>query len=372
MEGQTRAQGSQELLEWLGLKLIPGVGSVTFARLLAVFGTPGAALGAPLKALEAIPRLRPQVARAVHRRAWEVDPQQQLKALQAMGAGVLTLHDPAYPPLLAGVYAPPPVLFVLGDLSPCLAGGVAVVGSRAMSPYGRRLAGELGRDLARQGVSLVSGLARGVDAAAHRGALEAKGHTVGVLGCGLDVAYPREHKDLIAQMAAQGAVISEFPLGTQPAPAHFPVRNRVISGLSRAVVVVEAGLKSGSLITARHALEQGREVFAVPGPVGSATSAGSNQLIKEGARLLTSSRDLFEPGALPPGPGPGTPRPADPGEPSPAEAELLKHIGPEPLHIDQIGRASGLGPGELATFLLNLVLAERVVELPGKHYVLNL
>ena len=372
MEGQTRAQGSGELLDWLGLKLIPGVGSVTFARLVEAFGSPGAALGAPLGALQAIPRLRPQVARAVHRRAWEADPERQLNSLQAMGGSLLTLADPDYPPLLAGIYAPPPVLFVLGDLAPCLSGGVAVVGSRAMSPYGRRLAGELGRDLARQGVSLISGLARGVDAAAHRGALEAEGHTVGILGCGLDVAYPREHRELIAQVAAQGAVVSEFPLGTRPAPAHFPVRNRVISGLSRAVVVVEAGLKSGSLITARHALEQGREVFAVPGPVGSATSAGSNQLIKEGARLLTSSRDLFEPGALPPSPGPGALRPEEPGELSPAEAELLKLVGPEPQHIDQIGRASGLAPGDLATLFLNLVLAERVVELPGKHYVLNL
>ncbi|MBU4566500.1 MAG: DNA-processing protein DprA [Desulfarculus sp.] len=372
MEGQTRAQGSGELLDWLGLKLIPGVGSVTFARLLAAFGSPGAVLGAPLEALQAIPRLRPQVARAVHRRAWEVDPGEQLARLEKLGGHLLTLDDPAYPPFLKGIHAPPPLLFVLGDLSPCQEGGIAVVGSRAMSPYGRRLAGELGRDVARRGVSLVSGLARGVDAAAHTGCLEAGGHTVGVLGCGLDVAYPREHRELIARMAAQGAVVSEFPLGTQPAPAHFPVRNRVISGLSRAVVVVEAGLKSGSLITARHALEQGREVFAVPGPVGSATSAGSNQLIKEGARLLTSSRDLFEPGALPPSPGPGAPRPEEPGELSPAEAELLKLVGPEPQHIDQIGRASGLAPGDLATLLLNLVLAERVVELPGKHYVLNL
>ncbi|WP_338605047.1 DNA-processing protein DprA [Desulfoferula mesophila] len=372
MEGKTRAQGSQELLDWLGLKLIPGVGSVTFARLVEAFGSPGAALGAPLAALEALPRLRPQVARAVHRQAWESDPQEQLERLDKLGGRLLIQSDPDYPPFLAGIHAPPPLLYLLGDLAPCHEGGVAVVGSRAMSPYGRRLAAELGRDVARHGVSLVSGLARGVDAVAHAGALEAGGHSVGVLGCGLDVVYPRENRELIARMAAQGAVVSEFPLGAQPVAANFPVRNRVISGLSRAVVVVEAGLKSGSLITARHALEQGREVFAVPGPVGSATSAGSNQLIKEGARLLTSSRDLFEPGALPPGPGPGAPRPMEPGELSPAEAELLELVGPEPQHIDQIGRASGLAPGELATLLLNLVLAERVVELPGKLYVLNL
>ncbi|MCF8034058.1 MAG: DNA-processing protein DprA [Desulfarculaceae bacterium] len=372
MGDQSPTLERQELLDWLGLKLIPGVGSVTYARLLAAFGSPGAALGAPLGALKAIPRLREGVARAVHRRAWAADPEAELKGLEALGARVVALGSPEYPPLLAGVHAPPPLLFVRGSLGPCAGGGVAVVGSRNMSPYGRRLAGELGRDLARSGVSLVSGLARGVDAAAHEGSLKAGGHTVGVLGCGLDVAYPREHKALIEKMAAQGAVISEFPLATQPAPAHFPVRNRVISGLARAVVVVEAGLKSGSLITARHALEQGREVLAVPGPVGAPLSAGCNQLIKEGARLLSSSRDLLEPGALPPGPGPGTPRPDEPGELNPAEAELLGHLGPEPQHIDVIARASGLDHGALSTLLLNLVLGERVLELPGKHYVLSL
>ncbi len=372
MGDQSQRQGRGELVDWLGLKLIPGVGSVTYARLLAAFGSPGAALGAPLKALEAIPRLRPEVARAVHRRAWSADPEAELKALERLGGRVITLGSPEYPPLLAGIHAPPPLLFVRGSLAGCANGGVAVVGSRSMSPYGRRLAFELGRDLARDGKSLISGLARGVDAVAHTGALEAGGHTVGVLGCGLDVAYPREHRGLIEKMAAAGAVISEFPLGTQPAPAHFPVRNRVISGLAQAVVVVEAGIKSGSLITARHALEQGREVWAVPGPVGAPMSAGCNQLIKEGARLLSSPRDLLEPGALPPGPGPATPRPEDPGELNPAEAELLKHLGPEPQHIDVIARASGLDHGALSTLLLNLVLAERVVELPGKHYVLNL
>ena len=372
MEERSQRLGENGLLDWLALKLIPGVGSVTYARLLAAFGEPGAALGAPLAAFKAIPRLRPAVARAVHRRAWERDPEAELRNLERLGAHMITLRSPEYPPLLAAIYAPPPVLFVRGGLGPCAEGGVAVVGSRRMSHYGRRLAGELGHDLAQGGVSLVSGLARGVDAAAHQGSLEAGGHTVGVLGCGLDVAYPREHRGLIEKMAAQGAVISEFPLGTQPAPAHFPVRNRVISGLARAVVVVEAGLKSGSLITARHALEQGRDVWAVPGPVGAPQSAGCNQLIKEGARLLSSSHDLLEPGALPPGPGPTNPRPEEPGELSPAEAELLAHLGPEPRHIDEIARASGLDPGALSTLLLNLVLAERVVELPGKNYVLNL
>ncbi|MCB2227144.1 MAG: DNA-processing protein DprA [Desulfarculaceae bacterium] len=359
-------------MDWLGLKLIPGVGSITYARLVEAFGSPGAALGAPLGALKAIPRLREEVARAVHCRAWSADPEAEMRGLERLGARVITLRSPDYPTVLANILAPPPVLFARGDLAPCHDGGVAVVGSRKMSPYGQRLAVDLGRDRALDGKSLVSGLARGVDGAAHRAALEAGAHTVGVLGCGLDVTYPREHRELIKRMAQEGAVVSEFPLGTQPAPAHFPVRNRVISGLARIVVVVEAGLKSGSLITARHALEQGREVWAVPGPVGAPLSAGCNQLIKDGAHILTSSRDLLEPGALPPGPGPADPRPQDLGEPTPAEAELLKHLSVEPRHIDLIARASGLDHGALNTLLLNLVLCDRVRELPGKNYVLNL
>lgn len=370
MGGKDSIKGSQELLDWLALRLIPGVGSVTYGRLLAAFGSPGAALGAPLKRLAAIPRLREETARAIHRRAYLADPQQELATLKRMGAAIVRLGDAAYPPLLAGIYAPPPLLFVRGSLAGCAGGGVAVVGSRTMSPYGRRLAGELGRDLAAAGVSLISGLARGVDAVAHRGALEAGGHTVGVLGCGLNVTYPREHRELIAAVAAAGAVLSEFPLNTQPAAANFPVRNRVISGLSRAVVVVEAGMKSGSLITARHALDQGREVFAVPGPVGAPMSAGCNALISQGARLLTSARDLLEPGALPPAPGPAPTQSAE--DLPPAEAELLGLIGPEPVHIDLLARRSGLAPGELSTMLLHLVLSERILELPGKHYVLNL
>ena len=363
---------SQELIDWLALRLIPGVGSVTYGRLLKAFGSPGAALGAPLKSLTAIPRLREETARAISRRAYAADPEKELAALERMGARLVRQGDGDYPPFLAGIYAPPPLLFVKGSLAGCLDGGVAVVGSRKMTPYGRRLAGEFGRDLARAGISLVSGLARGVDAVAHQGALNEGGHTVGVLGCGLNVAYPRENRDLIAEVAAQGAVVTEFPLGTRPTAANFPVRNRIISGLSRAVVVVEAGIKSGSLITARHAMDQGREVCAVPGPVGSPLSEGSNALISQGALLISSMRELLTPGALPPAPSAAASGPELAEELPPVEAELLEMIGPEPVHIDLLTRQSGLDPGQLSTMLLHLVLSERILELPGKHYVLNL
>ncbi|MFH1058650.1 MAG: DNA-processing protein DprA [Pseudomonadota bacterium] len=360
-----------ELQDWVGLRLIPGVGSLTFARLLAAFGAPGPALGAPTDQLRAL-GLRADVAQAVHNRAWSADPERQLAELAALGGRVVTWDDADYPPLLKAIYAPPPLVFVRGDLAGCRAGGVALVGSRNMSNYGGRVAADLARDLARAGVCVISGLARGVDTVAHQAALLAGGHTVGVLGCGLDVNYPPENKDLAEAMAQKGAVLSEFPLGMAPLAGNFPARNRVISGLSRAVVVVEAGLKSGALITARHALDQGREVFAVPGQVGSAQSQGCHALISQGARLLSSAHELLAPGALPPPPeaaGPDAARAQAQAE-LPAEAQaLLAHLGPEPVHVDLLARHSGLRPQEVTALLINLELAGLVEQRPGKQYV---
>jgi len=373
MDHDNAALSREELLDWLGLRLIPGVGGVTFARLLDAFGRPGRALGAPLEALLAVPGLRRALAEAISRRAWSEEPSLQLERLAEVGGRVITLADPEYPPLLANAFAPPPLLFVRGDLGPCREGGVAVVGSRNMTTYGQRMAAELGRDLATAGLSVISGLARGVDGQAHRAALEAGGHTVGVLGCGLDVAYPPEHAGLIERMAGQGAVISEFPMGSPPAQANFPVRNRIIAGLSRAVVVVEAGLRSGALITARHALEENREVFAVPGLAGLASSAGCNELLRRNAaQLLESAQDILAPGAMGRAPSPARPR-ALLGEGDgllPEERALLALIGPEPMHVDQLIRHSGLDAQSAAHHLLNLELAERVRQLAGKRYEL--
>jgi len=361
----------QARLDWLGLRLIPGVGSVRFSRLLKAFGSPGQALGAPLERLRAVPGLGDAVAQAIHRRAFAQDPEKELTRLDKMGAKVVTVEDPDYPPLLARIYAAPPILFVRGDLGPCGQGGVAVVGSRSMSPYGRRVAEDLGRDLARAGVCVVSGLARGIDTAAHRSALAAGGPTAGVLGCGLDVPYPRENLELVAQMAQKGAVLTEFPLGTPPVAANFPVRNRIISGLSRAVVVVEGGLRSGSLITARHALDQGREVFAVPGPVGTPGVEGCHELIRQGARLFSSSQDILAPGALPALKDPLEQTPVCDIDLPPQARRLLELIGADPVHVDLLARESGLLPQEVSALLVNLELAGLVSAQPGKHYVRN-
>ena len=361
------------LIAWLSLRLAPGIGSVRFLRLVQALGSPEAVLKAPWQQLAAIKGISQALAQSIARGELSADPQAELDKLAKMGGRVVTLEHGEYPPLLKSVLAPPPMLFVLGDLEPCLPGGVAIVGSRAYSPYGRRVAHEVARDLALAGKSVISGLARGIDTASHAAALEAGGHTVGVLGCGLDVAYPPENRRLIKDMAVKGAVISEFPLGTRPAAGNFPVRNRVISVLSQAVVIVEAGRKSGSLITARHALDQGREVFAVPGPVGSPQSEGCHDLIRQGARLLSSAADLMEPGALMPTPAPGADSAASPPPPAldlpPEWRQVLEITSVDPVHVDLIVRESGLKPQEVTAILVSLEMEGLVEQQPGKHYV---
>ncbi|MCB2187201.1 MAG: DNA-processing protein DprA [Deltaproteobacteria bacterium] len=373
MEGENQAASREELQDWLALRLIPGVGSVAFARLLAAFGSPGQALGAGREELRQRAGLRPAVAEAVSRRAVNRDPAAELSRLEDLGGRLVILTDTVYPPLLREIFAPPPVLYVRGDLAGCRTGGVALVGSRHTSAYGRRLARDLAQGLAAAGLSVISGLARGVDAAAHQAALEAGGHTVGVLGSGLNVAYPPENAGLMADMARQGAVVSEFPLDEPPHRGHFPVRNRLISGLSRAVVVVEAGTRSGALITARHALDQGRQVFAVPGPVGAPLSQGCNELIQAGAGLITRAADLLEPAAMAAPPAAGREEPLPPPDadlPAPAR-ELLEYLSHSPVHLDVLARESGLKPQEVTALLVLLELAGRVVALPGKNYVLS-
>jgi DNA processing protein len=307
------------------------------------------------------------VARDIAARAWFRTPEEELRALEELGGRLVTLQDEDYPPLLAQVYAPPPLLYVLGDLEPCRSGGVAVVGSRKVSSYGRRVSYGLGLDLAKAGVSLVSGLALGTDTSAHKGALQGGGHTVGVLGCGIDVPYPPSNRELIREVAQKGAVISEFPLGVQPSAFNFPVRNRIISGLSRAVVVVEAAAKSGALITARHALDQGREIFAVPGPVGTPGVEGCHGLIRQGARLLDSARDILEPGALPVLLDDNRPDPVVESLP-PEARKLLELIGADPVHVDTLVRESGLETQAVSALLINLELSGLISSQAGNNY----
>ncbi|MBA2252718.1 MAG: DNA-protecting protein DprA, partial [Nitrospirales bacterium] len=284
------------LPSWLLLRGVRGLGDATYFRLVQTFGSPAAVLRASREELLTVGQVKSSLAQAIcqgpddeAKRA--VD--EELKSLEALGIAVIALSDPEYPSRLKTIHDPPPVLYVSGALSPADQHAIAIVGSRKATAAGRVFTEQLSRELASLGFTIVSGLARGVDAAAHRGALAAKGRTVAVLGCGLDRTYPPEHQALRRQVESSGAVIAELPLGSSPHGYHFPRRNRLISGMCLGVVVTEAALESGSLITARLAAEQGREVFAVPGFVKADTSRGPNALIKQGAKLVEGVEDIL-------------------------------------------------------------------------------
>jgi DNA processing protein len=370
--------------DWIALNMTPGVGPRSAARLLEKFGSAEAVFGAPRSELERL-RLRPETIESIVLRDRHEEAEREIGRLREVrGADVLVLDDGTYPALLRETPDPPVTLYVRGAWAECLeAPCVALVGSRRCSAYGQNVTLMLARELAARGLTVVSGLARGIDAAAHRGALEAGGRTVGVLGTGIDQIYPRDHRRLAEEMLARGgALVTQFPLGTPPAPENFPYRNRIISGLSLGVVVIEASELSGSLITARLALEQGREVFAVPGNITNRNSFGTNYLIKSaGAKLVQAWQDVAaelppEVAArlLPPEPKEG--RRAEASEPNlPAgltgdERALLRLLRTdEPAHVDALAAASGLALGELAGLLLGLELRDLVRQLPGKCFV---
>src|SRR6184192_4930408 len=281
--------------DWLALNMTPGVGPRVTSRLLEHFGSAEAIFDAPRREL-ALLRLTPETIESIAKRELHDRAEQEIEKVRKLGSDILVLDDGIYPALLRETYDPPVTLYVKGAWAECLERPcIAIVGSRRCSTYGQNAALMLSRELAQRGVTIVSGLARGIDAAAHRGALEAGGRTVGVMGTGLDQIYPRDHKKLADEiLAKKGALVTQFPLGTPPVSENFPYRNRVISGLSLGVVIVEAAEYSGSLITARLALEQNREVFAVPGNITSAQSFGPNHLIKQGAKLVDQWIDVIE------------------------------------------------------------------------------
>src|SRR5215210_8887350 len=280
--------------DWIALNMTPGIGPRAAAKLLERFGSAEAVFNATRGELESL-RLRLEAIESIRARDLFEKAEAEIESVRKLGADVLLLDDGVYPALLREIFDPPITLYLKGAWNECFEKPcVAIVGSRRCSTYGQNAASMLARDLARQGVTIISGLARGIDAAAHRGALEAGGRTVAVMGTGLDQVYPRDHRKLVDEiLAAGGALCSEFPLETPPAPQNFPYRNRVISGLSLGVLIVEAAENSGSLITARMALEQNREVWAVPGNITSRNSFGTNYLIKgAGAKLVQQWQDV--------------------------------------------------------------------------------
>ena len=373
--------------EWIALNMTPGVGPRAAARLLERFGSAEGVFGALRSELERL-RLRPEAVESIALRDRFAEAARELERVREIeGADVLILDDGAYPALLREIPDPPVTLYVRGRWAECLdAPCVGVVGSRHCSAYGQNVALSLARELASRGVTIVSGLARGIDAAAHRGALEASGRTVAVLGTGIDEVYPRDHRKLASEILERGgALVTQFPLGTPPVAENFPYRNRIISGLSYGVIVVEASENSGSLITARLALEQGREVFAVPGNITSRFSFGTNFLIKgAGAKLVQAWQDVvveFPPeiaaAILPPESGKKkgagrteTPLPADLSDPERAVLSLL--TTDEPAHVDSLSEATGLAVAELSGVLLRLEMRDLVRQLPGRCFVRKL
>jgi DNA processing protein len=353
----------------IALNTLPALRAAAYHAAVARFGSVAGVLAAPPEAFGGLRGFGPETVAAVRgldaARAAEAEEERA----RAAGIALVTLHDAEYPEALRLIPDPPPVLSVRGTLSPADAAAVAVVGCRAATAYGRTVAERLAAELAGFGVTVVSGLARGIDGCAHRAAVAAGGRSIAVLGSGLDRIYPPEHRRLAAELAENGAVISEFPLGAAPDPWHFPLRNRVISGLSLGVVVVEAAAKSGALITADAALEQGREVFAVPGPVTAPTSAGPNRLIRQGARLVEGARDVLE--ELPALAGRlGRGLPAQPPLPEVTEVEsrILALFPGAPLPIDAIIRSSPAPAAETAALLTALELKGLVRQHPGKLF----
>lgn len=381
-------EGADELRALLHLRALPGIGDIRLRRLLDHYGTATAALSAPAKALgrdAAAARSTPPVLGRIER---------SLQTIDRLGIHVLTDVDPAYPPGLRHLHDPPPLVFARGRLELLRRPAIAVVGARRHTLYGGRLARDLAADLSRAGFVVISGLARGIDGAAHEAALDAGagdsgGATIGVLGCGIDVVYPREHAHLFARIAEEGLLLSEFLPGEPAVRYNFPRRNRIIAALADGVLVVEATGRSGTLITVDHALDLGRDVFAVPGPIDRPTSEGTNRLIQQGAMLVTSVADIATAlktpgidstasvelgtvGTVTAAPTPRVATRATMTAPPDLKGELLRlwrRLEVDPLHVDELASACGISTSSALIALLELELRGHARQLVGMRFV---
>jgi DNA processing protein len=372
---------AEEEMNWLALRLVPGLGARVAMRLVTTMGSATGVFRASSTELESL-GVASHVVRNIAVGTVFEDAAQESERARQQGASIITFRSSSYPAMLREIFDPPLLLYVQGDVSLLQGPSIGIVGSRRPTPYGRAMAEKLSGDLAARGIVIVSGLARGIDSAAHQGSLKVNGKTVAVLGCGIDVVYPSENKKLFASIAEKGLLVSEFPLGAFPAPQNFPIRNRIISGVSLGVIIVEAAQHSGSLITARLAMEQNREVFGVPGSLTNQNSWGPHLLIKQGAKLLQDWQDVVEElpagvreKALRPVPGGetnGHPSASDiAGSLSAAERalyDLLKYD--EAVHIDDILTAlPALSSSEVLANLLDLEFKNLVRQMPGKNFV---
>jgi DNA processing protein len=357
----------ERLAAWLRLERTNGVGPRGALALLAAFGSPEAIFSADMASLCA--HVSPAQARAILQPASSDTArlvEATLRWLDAPGRHVLALGEPGYPALLANIPDPPLLLYINGRVELLASPGLAIVGSRNASTQGKANALAFAEALSGAGLCIVSGLALGIDAAAHEGALRNQGGTIAVIGTGPDLVYPARNRALAGRIAHEGCIVSEYPVGTPPLPGNFPKRNRIISGLVAGVLVVEAAAQSGSLITARQAAEQGRDVFAIPGSIHAALSKGCHILIREGARLVDSAADVLEAMALSPLARPECVCPSAPVQaPAPDDEALLAALGHDPVEPDTLLATLGGTPGELSTRLLMLELAGMVERLPG-------
>ncbi len=355
----------------LALARVPGIGSVFFRRLLENFGNPAAVFTKTSDELAAVMGVGDERARAVAAFDGWKEVEAEMARAEALGLGCLVWGDEDYPEPLAAIYDPPPVLYYRGSLGAVTRPAIAAVGTRRPTDYGERATAFICEPLAEAGVTVVSGMARGIDTCAHRAALKAGGATVAVLGCGADVIYPPENKNLYGEICEKGLVLSEFPPTARPEAQNFPRRNRIISGLAAGVLVVEAGEQSGALITGYHAAEQGREVFAVPGSIFSPTSDGCRRLIASGAKPVGSAEEILEEIAPQFAASAGRPTAAptvDVTSLGADEQELLKRLGGEPMPADELAARAGWDPSRAAAALLALEIAGLVEKLPGNNY----
>jgi len=356
---------SPEIGYWLGFHLVPGVSAGRLQTLRACFESLEAAWHASPRALQQA-GLPERVVEALVERRRQLDLGRELERARRSGARLVALEDDCYPRLLKEMASPPLVLFVRGELRPEDEQALALVGTRRPTAYGKDVARQLSGELASHGVTIVSGLARGIDRIAHEAALEAGGRTIAVLGNGLDVVYPPEHAPLADRIAGQGALVTEFPPGEQPLAKNFPVRNRLISGLSLGVVVVEAPRKSGALITANFALDQGRTVYAVPGSIFSPMSAGTLQLLREGATPIGSAGEILDDLRLEARQLALEARTLLPA--SPEERDILAHLAAGPCHIDELAAQLGLAVSQVSALVLQMQLKGLVRHLGAQHY----
>jgi len=364
---------SDEIFSWLGLYLISGLGNSAFRHLLEHFGIPEGVFKADFSDLVKVNGIGKDIARKIINRKFSSDPEKEIKRIEKDNARVITYTDSSYPKRLKELHSPPMLLYAKGRDLPVNQTFIAVVGSRNATHYGKKAAEKIGFGLARRGVGVVSGMAKGIDSEAHKGCLRGKGFTIAVIGTGIDQVYPAINKKLSEQIVENGTVISEFPMGSPPEPKNFPIRNRIISGLSRGVAVVEATRNSGSLITASLALEQGRDVFAVPGSIDSFKSTGTHFLIKQGAGLIENSDDILEELGL--GYRPVQQKCDFDGisdamtELTDSEKKIYRILGDYPIHIDEIVGQGGLDAGEVSSALMQLELKGLTRQLMGKMFV---